>query len=184
MNDADIIALYWGRDEQALRETNAKYGPYCYAVAQNILFCREDSEECVSDTWLRCWNAIPPRRPADLRFFLAKITRNLSFDRFKAKHAARRGGGETPLVLDELARCIPAASSREYTDLELRDSIGRFLHSLPARECGIFLRRYFFTESVAAIAARYRITESNVLVILSRTRKKLRTHLESEGHTI
>ena len=118
MKDEQIIALYWDRDEHAIRETNIKYGAYCFSVAHRILNSREDSEECVSDTWLRAWNAMPPKRPDRLRLFLARITRNLSFDRYRLLTADKRGRGEIAVVLDELAECLPAptdvAAELEY----------------------------------------------------------------------
>ena len=103
MEDAQIVALYWARDEEALRETDRRYGPYCRTVAGRILTAPEEVEECVNDTWLRAWNVIPPQRPTRLRAFLAKITRNLALDRLKAQTRAKRGGGEAALALEELA---------------------------------------------------------------------------------
>ena len=102
MSDEEIIALYFARDEQALAKTDAKYGPYCFALAHSILPIREDAEETVSDTYLKAWQAIPPKRPSVLRLFLAKITRNLAFSRWRSMTAQKRGGGELPLVLEEL----------------------------------------------------------------------------------
>ena len=103
MEDSQIVALYWQRSPDAIKETENKYGAYCFSIADNILHSKEDAEECVNDTWLKTWNAIPPQRPNKLQLFLAKITRNLSFNRYKAKAAEKRGGGEMPIVLDELA---------------------------------------------------------------------------------
>ncbi len=184
MNDEQIVELYWQRDESAIQETCAKYGAYCMTVAENILSCREDCEECVNDTWLRAWNAIPPQKPEILRLFLAKITRNLSLDRWKAKAAAKRGRGEIDLALEELGECLAGSMSVEDTvsGKELAGSVNQFMLKLPEREADIFLRRYFFVEPVAAIAGRYGMKESNVLVILSRTRRKLKIHLEKEGY--
>lgn len=184
MEDAQIIELYFQRKEEAIKETHSKYGSYCFAIAENILHNTEDSEECVSDTWLAAWNAMPPQRPTVLRMFLAKITRNLSFNRFHAGNAKKRGGGELNFVLDELAECIAAESDTEaeYMVKELEQSIRLFVRNLPEREGNVFVRRYFFTESVAVIAKRYCLTENNVMVTLSRTRKKLRAHLSKEGY--
>jgi RNA polymerase sigma-70 factor (ECF subfamily) len=183
MNDQQIVELYWQRDAAAIQETSKKYGAYCYAIANNILNSKEDSEECVNDTWLKTWNAIPPQRPALLQMFLAKITRNLSLDRFLARTAQKRGGGEMPLVLDELSECIPSSSdvASEYERKELAQYIRKFVHSLPERERNIFLRRYFYANSIADIATRYGLSENNVTVILSRTRKKLKLRLQKEG---
>lgn len=184
MEDSQIIDLYFMRKEEAIKETDSKYGSYCFSIAENILHNAEDSEECVSDTWLKVWNAIPPKRPTVLRMFLAKITRNLSFNRFHARNAEKRGGGEMHLVLEELAECIANESDTEseYLAKELEQSIRSFVRNLTEREGNVFVRRYFFTESVAVIAKRYGLTENNAMVILSRTRKKLKVHLNKEGY--
>lgn len=184
MEDYQIIELYFNRKEDAIRETDSKYGSYCFAIAENVLHNAEDSEECVSDTWLKAWNAMPPHRPTMLRMFLAKITRNLSFNRFQARNAEKRGGGELPLVLDELAECIAHESDteNEYFAKELEQCIRHFVRDLPEREGDVFVRRYFFTEPVAVIAKRYCMTDNNVMVMLSRTRKKLKAHLKKEGY--
>lgn len=183
MEDRQIVELYRQRNTDAIKETDSKYGAYCFSIADNILHSPEDAEECVNDTWLNAWNTIPPQKPVKLRMFLAKITRNLSFNRFNARSAQKRGGGETALVLDELAECLASESDVEsaYDAKELGQCIQRFVRALPEREGNVFLRRYFFTEPVAAIAKRCGLTENNVMVILSRTRKKLKTHLIKEG---
>lgn len=183
MTDGQIIDLYWQRDTAAIQETSKKYGAYCYAIANNILNSKEDSEECVNDTWLKTWNAIPPQKPAILQMFLAKITRNLSLDRFLARTAQKRGGGEIHLVLDELAECLPSSSdvAGEYERKELGQLVGKYINKLPPRDRIIFLRRYFFTDSIADIATRYHLSENNITVILSRTRKKIKNYLRKEG---
>lgn len=184
MEDSQIIELYWRKNADAISETSSKYGAYCYTIADNILHSIEDSEECVNDTWLHAWNAMPPQKPNVLRMFLAKITRSLSVNRFKARSAEKRGGGEINLVLDELADCLAGGTNveAEYEVKELEQCIRRFVRGLPERDGNVFVRRYFFTEPVAAIAKRYGLTESNVTVILSRTRKKLRLKLAKEGY--
>lgn len=184
MEDNRIIGLYWQRNPDAIAETNRKYGAYCFAIACNILHSREDSEECVNDTWLRAWNAMPPQKPAKLQMFLAKITRNLSFNRYRSLTADKRGGGEIAFVLEELAECLASEANVEnaYQLKELGQCIRLFVRRLPVRDGNVFVRRYFFTESVAAIAKRYGLTENNVMVILSRTRKKLKAHLIKEGY--
>lgn len=183
MEDSQIVALYWQRSPDAIKETENKYGAYCFSIADNILHSKEDAEECVNDTWLKTWNAIPPQRPNKLQLFLAKITRNLSFNRYKAKAAEKRGGGEMPIVLDELAECVAGDTTVEqsYAAKELERCIGAFVRTLPEREGNVFVRRYFFTESVSQIAKRYGLTENHVMVILSRTRKKLKIQLIKEG---
>ncbi len=184
MEDGQIIELYWQKDVDAISETANKYGAYCFTIAENILHNTEDSEECVNDTWLHAWNAIPPQRPTVLRMFLARITRNLSFDRFNAKNAKKRGGGEITFVLDELAECLSSGANVEaaYESKELGQCIRRFVRALPERDGNVFVRRYFFTDPVADIAKRYCLTENNVMTILSRTRKKLKSHLLKEGY--
>ena len=184
MEDSQIISLSWDRDPRAIEETRCKYGNYCYQVAQNILGCPEDAEECVSDTWLNAWNAIPPRKPGHLRLFLARITRNLSFNRYRLCNTEKRGGGQLPLVLDELDECLAGQEDVEGTVAarELGRCINAFLSSLPSREAAVFLRRYFYAESAEEIGHRFHLSPGNIAVILSRTRKKLRKHLVKEGY--
>lgn len=184
MEDSQIIELYWQKNTDAISESANKYGAYCFTIADNILHNTEDSEECVNDTWLHAWNAMPPRRPNVLRMFLARITRNLSLDRFYARNAEKRGGGEIFLVLDELAECLASRASVEtaYEGKELVQCIRHFVRELPERDGNVFVRRYFFTEPITAIADRYGLTENNVMVILSRTRKKLKLELMKEGY--
>ena len=183
MEDSAIIDLYWARAERAISESDTKYGGYCRCIAHNILQNREDTEECVSDTWLHAWNAMPPQRPSILSSFLGRITRNLSFDRCRRQKAEKRGGGALPLALDELSECVPAPGRVEHAleEQELADSIDRFLRTLPERECSIFLRRYWYVDPVQLIAARYEIKENTVKSILFRTREKLRRYLLEEG---
>ena len=184
MEDSRIIDLYWQRNPDAITETNDKYGDYCFNVADNILKNHEDAEECVNDTWLRAWNTIPPQRPVKFKLFLAKITRNLAFDRYRAKGAEKRGQGEIDLVMDELSECISSRYSvcTEYEGKELAECIRNFAKTLPVRECNILLRRYFYTESVSDIAKKYGMKENNVTVILCRSRKKLKEYLMKEGY--
>ncbi len=183
MEDNQIIDLYWQKNADAIAETASKYGAYCFAVAENILHNTEDSQECVNDTYLHAWNAIPPQKPLVLRMFLAKITRNISFDRYHARKAEKRGGGEIALVLDELEECLGGADTAAmYEVKELRGSIQSFVRALPEREGNVLVRRYFFAEPVSVIAKRYGLTENHVRVILSRARGKLRGHLLKGGY--
>lgn len=186
MEDTKIIDLYFARSEQAITETDRKYGDYCFTLANSILGNKQDAEEAVSDTYLKTWNAIPPHRPAVLKLFLAKITRNLSFSRWRMYSAEKRGGGETALVLDELAGCLAAPGSVEdrMNGKELARTIRSFLDTLPKREQDIFLRRYFFVEESEAIARRYGMKPATVLRTLSRTRKKLKYYLTQEGYAV
>lgn len=185
MTDSQIILLYHLRDEQAISESESKYGSYCLSIAMGILGSLPDAEECVSDTWLRAWNAIPPESPSSLKLFLARISRNLAFDRFRRITASRRGGGYVPAALSELEQCVGKGDTESYVSArELENSINTFLHSLPEKECSLFLRRYFYGESLECIAGRYGMKKANVSVILSRTRKKLKQFLIEEGYTI
>ena len=183
MRDEEIIDLYFARKEQAITETQLSYGKYCYSIAYHILHDNEDSEECVNDTWLRAWNAIPPKHPDRLSIFLGTITRNLSFDKWKYKNARKRGNGTVEIELEELLECIPAVRSTEEAveAAELERTINRFLHTLPERECNVFLRRYWFVEEYNEIAKRYQMNLNTVKTSLFRTRQKLKTYLEQEG---
>ena len=186
MDDRQIIELYRQRDEQAIAESDKKYGTYCFCIANNILENASDSEECVNDTWLRTWNSIPPQKPNSLRLFLAKITRNLAFDRYRAAKSQKRGGCEIEVALDEINEFIPAAddSAEDAAYDELLRSVNGFLRSLPPRECNIFINRYFHVSSIADIAKKYGISVANAQKILSRTRQKLKVHLQSEGYNL
>lgn len=186
MEDSTILDLYFARDEQAVAETATKYGAYCFSLANSILPNKQDAEEAVSDTYWKTWNAIPPHRPAVFKLFLAKITRNLSFTRWRSLTADKRGGGEMALVLEELSSCIAAPGSVEdnLSGRELAKAIRSFLDTLPAREQDIFLRRYFFVEESEAIARRYGMKQATVLRTLSRTRTKLKKYLTQEGYAV
>lgn len=186
MEDEAIIQLYFARNEQAVQETDRKYGRYCFTLADAILHNTQDSEETVSDTYLKTWNAIPPKKPEVLKLFLAKITRNLAFTRWRSYTAQKRGGGELNLVLDELGECIAAPGGVEdrLNGKELALTIRRFLDTIPEREQNIFLRRYFFVEESDVIARRYGMNRSTVLRTLSRTRKKLKAYLAKEGYGV
>lgn len=186
MEDEKIIDLFFARDEQAVAETDRKYGPYCFTVAHAVLKNDQDAEEVVSDTYLRAWNAIPPRRPNILRLFLAKITRNLAFTRWRSQSAAKRGGGELELVLEELSECITDGRSIDdrLAFRELSSSIRRFLDTIPQRDQNIFLRRYFYVEETASIARNYGMKPATVQKNLVRTRAKLKDYLQREGYAV
>lgn len=184
LKDAEILDLYFARNEQAIAETQKSYGTYCFSIAFHVLHDQEDSDECVNDTWMRAWNSIPPNRPEHLNLYLGTITRNLSFDRWKKKKAAKRGCGETELELEELAECIPAAgtSTEEAVEAaELKRMINAFLRTLPEKECNVFLRRYWYSEEYTEIAERYGMNLNSVKTSLFRTRGKLKAFLEKQG---
>lgn len=183
MEDARIVALYHERSEAAIAETERRYGKYCYAIAYNILCNAEDANECVNDTYLQAWNSIPPHQPQILATFLGKITRCLAIDRLRADHAARRGNGEIHYALDELTECIPSGSNveQEIEMTELGESINRFVLNLPLTERRVFICRYWYLDSIAAISEQFDFTQSKVKVMLHRTRNRLKTYLEQEG---
>ena len=182
MQDSQIIALYRARDEHAIEKTAEKYGDYCTSIALNILQNMQDAEECVNDTWLRTWESIPPARPSVLKTYVGKITRNLAIDKYRNEHRQKRGYGEVTLALDEISELTDAGYEVEnmYREYEFVQHLNTFLLSLPDRDRNIFVRRYFFTDSVPEIAKRFGTSKNNVLKILSRTRQKLKEYLEEE----
>ena len=182
MKDAQILDLYWERQEQAIYETQKAYGNYCYSIAWNILYSREDSDECVNDTWLRAWNAIPPKRPNRLALFLGTITRNLSLDRWKERHAMKRGKGEMELALDELAECLPDAhnTEAEAEAAELAQRINDFVLSLSPMDRRVFICRYWYLDPISDIAKRFGFSQSKVKMMLHRQRKNLLKRLKRE----
>ena len=183
MDDAKIVQLYWDRDEQAIPVTANKYGNYCTSIAKNILGNREDAEECVNDTYMNAWNSMPPHRPNILSTFLGKIVRNLSIKRYKHNTADKRGGGQTTVVLDEIAELVSDTGSveQEIDRKELVKAIDSFLDKLPSDRKNIFVCRYWFFDSISDIANRFGMTESNVSVTLNRLRLKLHNYLLERG---
>lgn len=186
VNDQQLVQLYWERKEAAITESSAKYGGYCSTIAYNILRTAPDTEECVNDTWLHAWNAMPPHKPLLLGAFLGKITRNLAFDRYKSLHREKRGGGSTALALDELGECVSGREDAEgqYAAKELMDEINKFLLTLPPEKRYAFVLRYWYADSIPDIAARLHLRENQVSVSLSRTRAKLKNYLTERGYDI
>ena len=186
MEDEMIVRLYWDRNEQAIKESRAKYGSYCTSIASNILQNRQDTEECVNDTWLHAWNAIPPSRPKVLSTFLGKITRNLALDIYRKLHREKRGGGQFDVVLDELSEVISGKEDPQgsWEETELKEEINAFLRSVPKERRYMFVLRYWYGESVKEIAQRFSMTENNVSVILNRLRNRLKGHLNERGYDI
>ena len=183
MEDARIVELYWARAEQAIAESEKKYGAYCAAIARRILSGPEDVEESVNDTWLAAWDSMPPHRPAALSAFLGKLTRRISIDKWRAGSADKRGGGETALALDELSHCVPSGQD-VAGEVELRalvEALDRFLSGLPEGERDLCVCRYHFLLSVSELCGRFGFSQSKVKSMLARTRKKLLTYLEKEG---
>lgn len=181
MEDEKIIELYWERNQTAIAETEQKYGRYCGRIADNILYDREDVEECLNDTWLRAWNSMPEERPSILSAFLGAITRNLSLDRYRKKHAAKRGNGAVSYIYEELSDCVSRTEPQVQVEFEeLVHGINAFLQGLEEEHRVIFVRRYWYMDGIAAIAERFGISESKVKSSLFRSRKKLQEHLLRE----
>lgn len=183
MDDGSIVELYFARSEQAIKETDMKYGGYCYSIAYNILTNQEDCEESVNDTYLSAWNSIPPRNPNPLAPFLGKIVRHISIDRWRKNGALKRGGGEMPLALEELEGCVASGENLEerYEQKELICQVSKFVASLSDTERRVFVCRYWYLDSTAEIAKRFGYSENKVSSMLHRTRGKLEKHLMGEG---
>ncbi len=183
MEDERIIDLYWERSQDAIAQTDKKYGGLCKKISFNILSSREDSEECVSDTYLAVWNRLPPQRPTRFQTFIAAIVRNISITRVRERYAKKNGGGEYAVALDELSDCLSSDYSieQEYELKEIARSIDQFLYTLSADDRIIFICRYWLFTPVAEIAARKSYSQSKVLTSLFRTRQKLQLYLIKEG---
>lgn len=183
MESDQIIQFFLNRDETALKAVSREYGAYCSKIAMNILGSREDSEECVNDAFLKAWELIPPYKPEKLSAFLGKLTRNLAINKARYRLSEKRGGGQIGPVLDELSEIIPDNSSVELEQerKELIEEINGFLRKLPSKKRNIFIRRYWYCDSVREIALDSGLTENNVSVSLNRMRKKLKQHLEKKG---
>lgn len=181
MEDKEIVALYWARSETAIAETAKKYGRYCHYIAYQVLSNDEDAEEVVNDTYLKTWNTLPPNRPDPLKPYVGTLSRQLAIDAYRENHAQKRGG-QLPLVLDELTDCVSDQHSGSIEEsVALADSLSRFIWSLPERTRLIFVRRYFYMTPVSEIARDFSMKESNVTMLLLRTRKKLEQFLKREG---
>lgn len=183
MEDSRIIELYCSRSEDAIAQTSEKYGSYCRTVAFNVLNSREDAEECVNDTYIRVWNSIPPQKPANLRGFIGKITRNLALDRYRSSTSVKRGGDRFTASLEELSQCL--GDSESVCDaVALKDILERFIRSLSKEQAKVFLQRYWYFCSVSEIADDVGISESKVKVMLFRIRGRLKDFLAEEGFEV
>lgn len=182
MTDEQIVVLYWRRDEQAIAETEKEYGRYLRTIAARILEDDGACEEVVNDTYAKAWATIPPNRPTSLKNYLGCMVRQLSINRLKESTRQKRGGGQYPLALEELSACIPANSGEDLAELTvLRDALNQFLRQLSDEKRRIFIRRYWYMDSVSEVARRFHISESKVKSMLLRTREKLREYLRKEG---
>lgn len=181
MEDNQIVEMYFNRNQNAIQETNIKYGKYCHSIAYNILNDLRDSEECVNDTWLQAWNSIPPHHPDVMSAFLGKITRNLSLNRLMSQKALKRGAGQVPLALHELEECVSGSNTDETDEGYITEVINDFLEASKVRDRKIFVCRYWYMDSVADISRQFGITESNTGAILHRMRTRLRNYLIDRG---
>ncbi|MBQ7474971.1 MAG: sigma-70 family RNA polymerase sigma factor [Clostridia bacterium] len=186
MDDSEIISLFEARDEDAIPALDAAYSAYLGKIAMNVLGNREDAEECVNETFYRAWIRIPPARPDNLKAYLGKITRELAIDAFRARKSRRNTAGEYEKAVEELGifSISDDATERTVEGVVLRDIIASFLKAVPERERNVFIRRYFFFDSVGDIGKMYGIVEPTVKVILFRMRNKLKKKLEKEGYEI
>lgn len=186
MKDNDIVKMYWDRNDRAITETSEKYGNYCKSIAMNILNDHEDAEECVNDAYLNAWNSMPPHKPNILSVFLGKIVRNLSFNKYKYNHSLKRGGHETALILDELCEIVSDKETVEDNVIknELIKTIDEFLKTLPYEKRNIFIRRYWYSDTISDIGEQYGKSVNSVSVELNRIRAKLRKYLTERGYDL
>jgi len=179
MEDERIIELYWNRSENAIKETDKKYGAYCRYIANNILQNLEDTTECVNDTYLQTWNAIPPTRPNVFKLFIAKITRNLAINRYKKIRAQKRNHTIEIVLEDCIATEANVENNIEYKELVLH--LNKFLENLPISKRNIFIDRYWYLNSIEDISLKNEMSQSNVKVILHRLRNDLRKYFNERG---
>lgn len=181
MEDQKIVALYWERSEAAIKETEKKYGTYCHSVAYRILHSTEDAEECVNDTYLRAWEAMPPHKPTKLSSFLGKITRNLAINRYWHNRAEKRST-ELERILEEVGEFLPDPTEQPISEeVALREAINGFVASLSPRNRKLFVRRYFYCSSIRDAVADLGMTENAAKVTLHRLRAEFRCYLEQKG---
>ena len=182
MDDKCILKLFFCRDEQAISEAKIKYESYCFKIAYNILGNIEDSEECVSDAFVLAWNSIPPNSPEKLGAYLSRLTRNAAINRYRKNSAQKRGGSSITEALDELKElAIPDNAVEQVLYKELMGSINAFLESLSVKERNIFLCRYYYGFSIRGMSETFKMHESHIRTVLSRTRKKLQRFLAEEA---
>ena len=186
MEDTRIIELYFERSEQAIIDTAHKYGSYCRCIANNILHNKQEVEECLDDTYMQAWDSIPPHIPTRMKTYLGKITRNLAINRYLYNNAAKRKLNETYVIIEELNKCIPSNNHTEriVDDCLIKEILNSFLEALPIEQRKIFVRRYWYMDSVTEIARTNGVGVSKVKMILHRTKKKLKQMLEEEGVSI
>jgi RNA polymerase sigma-70 factor (ECF subfamily) len=181
MEDKKIVELYWARNEDAITQTSVKYGGMMHATSKSIVGSHEDAEECVNDAYLAAWNSMPENRPTYLGGYMAKIIRNISINRYDRNHAAKRQGVQ--VVFEELEGCLTDYNTpeEEYEQGCLKEVLDNFLESLDEQKRVIFLRRYFYTDSIAEIAQRMQMSEGKIKSILFRLRGQLAATLKEAG---
>ena len=183
MRDDEIVKLFWDRDEQAIAESKDRYAKYCLYIAENVLHDRQDSEECLNDVLLAAWKSIPPESPVNLKTYLGKLTRETAIDRLRKRCARRRIPAGMIASLDELEEVVGENDVDSAVQAEeLSRLISIFLRSVREEERNVFLRRYWYFDSVKEIQKRYGYGKSKVLVMLKRTRDKLSEYLKKEGY--
>ena len=183
MEDNDIIELYFARSENDVTETDKKYGGYCRTLTYNILYSREDSEECVNDTYMKLWNSIPPQRPVKFCVYIASVARRLALNMRRKMNTMKRGGGMSEAVFEEIAECVasPASVEKSADEDELVRLLNTFLAGLDSEKQKMFMKRYYHFYSISDIADEMHCSEEKVRTTLHRVREKLRKHLEKEG---
>lgn len=186
MTDGEIVKLFWKRNEDALEHTRTKYGSYCRSIAFNILHSCEDAEECVNDSLFNAWNSIPPNKPRNLRTYMGKLVRNVSINRFEHYSAQKRGGTQTESAIGELENSL-SDEADVFAHLEgeaITRCINTMLQNSSKEKRIIFVRRYWYLDSIADIANAYSLSESKVTSMLFGMRKKLKEELKKEGVNI
>ena len=184
LSDAEIVSLFLARDEAAIAAVSRKYGNYCGTIARSILKNPQDAEECLNDTWLKAWETIPPNEPQNLGAFLATLAKNICLNRYDQSHAKKRGKGELPIVLEELAECTASKNDveKEFEHKLLVEAVNEFLRELPRDKRDIFVLRYWYCLSAAEIAKKVgAVNKGSVSVTLLRTRRALAKHLKKRG---
>ncbi len=186
MSELEILELFAARDERAIKKCEESYGAYCRTISFRILQDEGEVAECVNDTWFQAWRSIPPAHPQNLSAYLAKIIRNLSLNRYRSAHQKKRGAGRVAVSLDELAECVPTSETLEQTIEKgrLGELISGFLRELPKEERVMFVRRYFYMDSVAEVAGFFGCSESKVKTTMFRCRKRLQEMLIREEVSI
>lgn len=182
MTDKEIIGLFFARDENALTEIKVSYGLFCRRIIFAVIRCNEDVDECENDTYLKAWNVIPPNEPQSLKYFTGRIARNTALDRYRAENAQKRSA-VTDVSFDELEECIPLTDV-DFDERQLGKAIDSFLRTLSTEKRVVFIRKYWFFDTISEISLRLDMSESKVKSMLMRTRGELRKYLEREGYSL